>query len=115
MLNATREIALEDVPDPKVVQPTDAVVRVVASCVCGSDLWPYRGINEIDEPQRIGHEFVGVVEELGSKVSTVRVGDFVISPFTYSDNTCPHCQAGFHTACAHRWHLGRQRPRRAHG
>ncbi|MGB3761910.1 MAG: zinc-dependent alcohol dehydrogenase family protein [Ornithinimicrobium sp.] len=101
MLQATRRITLEQVPDPKVVLSTDAVVRVTASCVCGSDLWPYRGINEITEPRRIGHEFVGVVEELGSEVTTLRTGDFVIAPFTYGDNTCAHCQVGMNTACAH--------------
>ncbi len=101
VLQATRQITLEQVPDPKIVVATDAVVRVTASCVCGSDLWPYRGINEIKEPRRIGHEFVGIVEELGADVSTVKVGDFVIAPFTYGDNTCPHCQVGMNTACDH--------------
>lgn len=99
VIHAPRDIRLEDVPDPAVVAPTDAVVRVVASCVCGSDLWSYRGINDVDEPRRIGHEFVGVVEEIGSQVRTVEVGDFVISPFTISDGTCPHCAAGVTSAC----------------
>ncbi len=99
ILQAARQIAVEEVPDPQIVLPTDAIVRVAASCVCGSDLWPYRGINEVREPRRIGHEFVGIVEEVGSEVSTVRVGDFVIAPFTYCDNTCPHCLAGMQTAC----------------
>ncbi|CAN5598506.1 zinc-dependent alcohol dehydrogenase family protein [soil metagenome] len=99
VLQATRKITLDDVPDPKIAAPTDAIVKVTASCVCGSDLWPYRGINEIQEPQRIGHEFVGIVQEVGSEVSTLRTGDFVIAPFTYCDNTCPHCRAGVHTAC----------------
>ena len=67
MLNAPRDIRLEDVPDPRIVQPTDAIVRVTAACVCGSDLWPYRGINEVTKPTRIGHEFVGIVEEVGSR------------------------------------------------
>lgn len=102
VLQAAREITLEHVPDPTVVVPTDALVRVTASCVCGSDLWPYRGINAIEKPRRIGHEFVGVVEELGSQVSTLRVGDFVIAPFTYGDNTCPHCQVGMQSACERR-------------
>lgn len=101
VLHATRDIRLEDVPDPTLHTPTDAIVRVTASCVCGSDLWPYRGINEIKEPTRIGHEFVGIVEETGSQVSTLKVGDFVIAPFTISDNTCPHCQAGITSACNH--------------
>lgn len=99
MLHAARQVTVEEVPDPQIMLPTDAIVRVSASCVCGSDLWPYRGINEVKEPRRIGHEFVGVVEEVGSHVSRVRAGDFVIAPFTYCDNTCPHCLAGMHTAC----------------
>ncbi len=99
LIHATKDIRVEDVPDPRIVLPSDALVRVTASCVCGSDLWPYRGINEVTEPRRIGHEFVGIVEEVGSDVSTLRTGDFVIAPFTYSDNTCPHCRAGVQTAC----------------
>jgi len=99
LLNETRSISLEEVADPTLILSTDAVVKVTASCVCGSDLWPYRGINEVTEPTRIGHEFVGVVEEVGSDVRTVAAGDFVIAPFTYGDNTCPHCRAGFNSAC----------------
>ncbi|MGC1209422.1 MAG: zinc-dependent alcohol dehydrogenase family protein [Ornithinimicrobium sp.] len=99
VLQAARDVTLEDVPDPRIVLATDALVRVTASCVCGSDLWPYRGINPVNEPRRIGHEFVGIVEELGSDVTTLKVGDFVIAPFTYGDNTCPHCQVGMQTAC----------------
>lgn len=101
VIHGPRDIRLEDVPDPNVQQPTDAVVRVTAACVCGSDLWPYRGVTETSQPSRIGHEFVGVVEEIGSGVSTLRVGDFVIAPFALSDNTCAHCRNGIHTSCAH--------------
>ena len=90
ILNAPRDIRLEEVPDLTLVKPTDAIVRVTAACVCGSDLWPYRGINEVTEPTRIGHEFVGIVEEVGAEVRSVRPGDFVVAPFMYSDNTCPH-------------------------
>jgi hypothetical protein len=100
LIHAPRDIRVEDVPDPVVQGPTDAVVRVVAACVCGSDLWPYRGVIETKEPHRIGHEFVGVVEELGSDVSTLKVGDFVIAPFVLSDGTCVHCRNGVHTSCA---------------
>jgi threonine dehydrogenase-like Zn-dependent dehydrogenase len=100
VLNAPRDIQVVDVPDPTVVAPTDAVVRVTAACVCGSDLWPYRGINEVKEPNRIGHEFVGIVEEVGTEVRSLRPGDFVIAPFMYSDNTCPHCQVGIQSACS---------------
>lgn len=101
LLHAPGDIRVEDVPDPQVLTPTDAVVQVVASCVCGSDLWPYRGISPVPRPRRIGHEFVGIVTDTGSDVSTVREGDFVIAPFLWSDNTCPHCLAGMQSACAH--------------
>ncbi len=77
------------------------MVRVVAGCVCGSDLWPYRGLNPAGPPRTIGHECVGVVEEVGSAVTTVGVGDFVVVPFCHSDNTCPHCQVGAHSVCEH--------------
>jgi threonine dehydrogenase-like Zn-dependent dehydrogenase len=100
LIHGPRDIRVEDVPDPEVRRPTDALVRVLAACVCGSDLWPYRGVTPTDEPHRIGHEFVGVVEDLGSEVSTVKVGDFVIAPFALSDNTCVHCRNGVHTSCA---------------
>ncbi len=99
LIHGTRDIRLEEVPDPTVQLPGDAVVRVVAACVCGSDLWPYRGVREVKQPTRIGHEFVGVVEAVGSEVSTVRVGDFVIAPFALSDGTCPHCRNGIQTSC----------------
>ncbi|KNX38218.1 zinc-binding dehydrogenase [Luteipulveratus halotolerans] len=99
LIHAPGDIRLEDVPDPTIIDQGDAVVRVVAACVCGSDLWPYRGENPVPEPRRIGHEFVGVVEEVGRDVRSLRVGDFVIAPFMYSDNTCPHCTAGIQSAC----------------
>ncbi|KQX62142.1 zinc-dependent alcohol dehydrogenase family protein [Angustibacter sp. Root456] len=99
VIHGTRDIRLEDIPDPKVELPSDAVVKVVAACVCGSDLWPYRGVREVKKPQRIGHEFVGVVEEVGADVRTVKPGDFVIAPFALSDNTCIHCQHGIQTSC----------------
>lgn len=99
VLHAARDIRLDDVATPQLYDDTDAIVRVVASCICGSDLWPYRGINQVDGPSRIGHEFVGIVEQVGSTVSTVKMGDFVIAPFTFSDNTCALCQRGVHTSC----------------
>ncbi|GAA1795435.1 zinc-dependent alcohol dehydrogenase family protein [Planosporangium flavigriseum] len=99
LIYGTRDIRLEEVPDPAIRFPTDAVVRVVASCVCGSDLWPYRGVRPVTEPSPIGHEFVGVVEEVGSDVRTVSPGDFVIAPFVVSDNTCRHCRNGINTSC----------------
>jgi alcohol dehydrogenase len=93
-------IVVEDRPKPTIKEPTDAVVRVVLACVCGSDLWFYRGLSEHQEGP-IGHEFIGYVEEVGSEVTAVKSGDFVISPFAFSDGICPHCKAGFHTACEH--------------
>jgi threonine dehydrogenase-like Zn-dependent dehydrogenase len=99
LIHGPRDIRVEDVPDPEVKLPTDALVRVVAACVCGSDLWPYRGVTETSEPHRIGHEFVGVVEDLGDEVSSLKVGDFVIAPFALSDGTCVHCRNGVHTSC----------------
>ena len=101
LIHAARDIRVEDVPDPAVQRPTDALVRVTAACVCGSDLWPYRGVTETSEPHRIGHEFVGVVEDVGTDVSTLSVGDFVIAPFALSDGTCAHCRNGVQTSCVH--------------
>jgi alcohol dehydrogenase len=94
------KIEVREVGKPTIREQTDAIVRVVYACVCGSDLWYYRGIAEHPEGS-IGHEFIGVVEEAGSDVKDLKQGDFVIAPFAYSDNTCPHCQAGFQTACTH--------------
>lgn len=100
MIHAARDVRLEDRPDPSIQKPTDAIVRVVAACVCGSDLWFYRGDNPIEEPFLIGHEFVGIVEAVGQEVRSLSKGDFVIAPFMYSDNTCPHCQVGIQSACS---------------
>jgi len=88
-----------DRPDPSIVEPTDAIVRVVLSCVCGSDLWYYRGDSPFP-PGPVGHEFVGVVEDVGRDVSDIKRGDFVIAPFAFSDGTCPHCRHGITSACA---------------
>jgi hypothetical protein len=99
LLHAPRDIRLETVPDPVIRLPTDAVVRVVATCICGSDLWPYRGAWEITAPRRIGHELVGVVEEVGREVRTLEPGAFVIAPFAISDSACVHCRNGITTSC----------------
>ena len=100
ILTSPGSIELQTVPDPQLTADSDAVVRVVASCICGSDLWPYRGLDgDQSEPRRIGHEFVGVVEQVGSAVGSVQPGDFVIAPFLYSDNTCALCERGVHTSC----------------
>lgn len=98
-IHGTRDIRVSEVPDPVIEAPTDAVVRVVAGCVCGSDLWPYRGENPITPGDTIGHECVGIVEEVGAAVSAFRPGDFVVVPFDHCDNTCPHCLAGAQNAC----------------
>jgi threonine dehydrogenase-like Zn-dependent dehydrogenase len=101
LIYGARDIRVDHVPDPEIHRPTDALVKVVASCICGSDLWPYRGFREVTEPRRIGHEFVGLVEEVGSEVRTVSPGDFVIAPFMISDGTCPSCRRGVQTSCDH--------------
>ena len=93
------DVRVEDVPDSVIKQPTDALVRITASCICGSDLWPY-GSFAGDDPARMGHEFIGVVEDAGAEVSTVKKGDLVVSPFAISDGTCDLCGEGLHTSCA---------------
>jgi threonine dehydrogenase-like Zn-dependent dehydrogenase len=93
------DVRVEDVPDPKVENPTDAVVRITHSCICGSDLWPYKNREATDEGGRIGHEFIGVVEETGSDVSRIQRGDLVVAPFFYADGTCEYCRAGLTSAC----------------
>src|SRR5213593_2275193 len=98
VFTAPRSITVADRPDPVVAAPTDAVVRVVLACVCGSDLWYYRGDSPF-EPGPIGHEFVGVVEDVGADVREITKGDFVIAPFAFSDGTCPHCRHGITSAC----------------
>ena len=98
-IHAPGDIRFEEVPDPVIEEPTDAIVKVVAGCICGSDLWPYRGANDIDSGSTIGHECVGVVEEVGSAVKDFGPGDFVIVPFCHCDNTCAHCLAGVQSVC----------------
>src|ERR1700712_3128120 len=98
IFNEPRSVTAGDRRDPSIVEPTDAIVRVVIACVCGSDLWYYRGDSPF-EPGPIGHELVGVVEDIGSQVRTIKRGDFLIAPFAFSDGTCPHCQHGITTAC----------------
>lgn len=100
-IHAPGDIRFEEVPDPTIEEPTDAIVRVVAGCICGSDLWPYRGANDVTAGDTIGHECVGVVEEVGADVRDFAPGDFVIVPFCHSDNTCVHCRAGVQSACEH--------------
>ncbi|WP_208640930.1 zinc-dependent alcohol dehydrogenase family protein, partial [Streptomyces carpinensis] len=94
------DVRVEDREDPEIIEPTDAIVRLTATCICGSDLWPYRGIEPVDRTL-MGHEYVGVVEEVGAAVETVKPGDFVVGSFVISDNTCEICQAGFQSKCVH--------------
>jgi threonine dehydrogenase-like Zn-dependent dehydrogenase len=102
VLHAPGDVRVEDRPDPRIEQPTDAVIRLAATCVCGSDLWPYRGIETVDGPSPMGHEYVGIVEEVGSEVRTIEPGQFVVGSFFASDNTCEICQAGYQTSCVQR-------------
>jgi threonine dehydrogenase-like Zn-dependent dehydrogenase len=102
VLYGPHDIRFEDVAAPKIIHPTDAILRVSAACVCGSDLWPYRGLQPIDGPTPMGHEYCGIVEEVGNAVTSVTPGQFVIGSFFTSDNTCAHCRAGYQTSCEHR-------------
>ncbi len=106
ILHAPRDVRVEQREDPKIEQPTDAVIRLAATCVCGSDLWPYRGIEPVDGPAPMGHEYVGIVEETGRDVRTIGPGQFVIGSFFASDNTCEICRAGYQSSCLHREALG---------
>ncbi|WP_026257288.1 zinc-dependent alcohol dehydrogenase family protein [Actinopolymorpha alba] len=106
VIHAPGDVRFEERADPKIVNATDAVIRTVATCVCGSDLWDYRGINQVTEPTPIGHEYVGVIEEIGSEVTSLKPGQFVIGSFFASDNTCPRCLAGYQSSCQHRELVG---------
>jgi threonine dehydrogenase-like Zn-dependent dehydrogenase len=106
VLYGPKDVRFEERPAPTIVQPTDAIVRIAAACVCGSDLWPYRGISPTERPTPMGHEYCGVVEEVGSAVKSVKRGQFVIGSFFASDNTCPVCRAGYQTSCLHREAIG---------
>jgi threonine dehydrogenase-like Zn-dependent dehydrogenase len=99
ILYGPRDVRFEDRPDPNIIEPTDAIIRMTAVCVCGSDLWPYRGIEKFDGPQPMGHEYCGVVEEVGRDVKHVRPGQFVVGSFVISDNTCAICQSGYQSRC----------------
>ncbi len=99
VLHAPGDVRLEQRDDPKIIEATDAIIRLSATCICGSDLWPYRGIEKIDGPTKMGHEYIGTVEEVGSEVKNLKVGDFVVGSFVISDNTCEICQAGYQSRC----------------
>ena len=106
VMHAPGDVRVEQREDPKILAPTDAVIRLSATCVCGSDLWPYRGIEAVAGPSPMGHEYVGVVEEVGGEVKNVRPGQFVIGSFFASDNTCEICRAGYQSSCVHREPMG---------
>lgn len=100
------DVRVDERPKPEVVKPTDAIIRLSATCVCGSDLWPYRGIESFDGPMPVGHEYVGIVEDVGSDVRAIRPGQFVVGSFFASDNTCEICRAGYQSSCVRREPIG---------
>ncbi|MDD9369852.1 MAG: zinc-dependent alcohol dehydrogenase family protein [Acidimicrobiales bacterium] len=106
VLHGPGDIRVEQRPDPTIVDATDAIIRLSATCVCGSDLWPYRGIDASDGPAPMGHEYCGIVEEVGRDVTSIRPGQFVIGSFFASDNTCENCRAGYQSSCVHRFPVG---------
>jgi threonine dehydrogenase-like Zn-dependent dehydrogenase len=106
IIYAPRDIRVEERDDPELIHPTDAIIRLAATCVCGSDLWRYRGIEAVDGPTPMGHEYVGVVEQAGREVRNVKPGDFVVGSFFASDNACEICQAGYQSRCAHLEYVG---------
>lgn len=101
-LHGKGDIRCEEVAEPKILKPTGAIIKLAASCVCGSDLWPYRGLQPMGGPAHMGHEYCGVVVEVGDEVKTVKPGQFVVGSFCISDNTCPHCRFGFPSSCEQR-------------
>jgi threonine dehydrogenase-like Zn-dependent dehydrogenase len=106
VLYGPRDIRFEERDTPRIAQPTDAIVKLSATSVCGSDLWPYRGIQAVSEPTPMGHEYCGIVEDVGRSVTKIKPGQFVIGSFFASDNTCPNCQFGYQSSCQHREFVG---------
>jgi threonine dehydrogenase-like Zn-dependent dehydrogenase len=106
VLYGPRDVRFEQRDDPKIMKPTDAVIRMAATCVCGSDLWPYRGLQPVPAPTPFGHEYCGVVEEVGREVTKIKPGQFVVGSFFASDNTCPNCKAGYQSSCQNRELVG---------
>ncbi len=102
ILHGPGDVRYEEVPEPQILKPTDAIIKLSASCICGSDLWPYRGISTVNAPMAMGHEYCGVVTEVGSEVTSIKPGQFVVGSFCISDNTCPHCTYGFQSSCEQR-------------
>lgn len=111
VLYSPGDVRCVEVEDPRIIEPTDAIIKLSASCICGSDLWPYRGLQPVNEPAHMGHEYCGVVVEVGEAVTTVKAGQFVIGSFVLCDNTCPHCRFGFQSSCEKRQFMsGAQAP-----
>src|SRR6266705_2642411 len=106
MLYGPRDLRFEERDTPRIIKPTDAIIRNVATCVCGSDLWPYRGIARVPQPTPMGHEYCGIVEEVGNAVTSIKRGQFVIGSFFASDNNCPNCQIGYQSSCQHKEFVG---------
>ncbi|OLD28724.1 MAG: IMP dehydrogenase [Acidobacteria bacterium 13_1_40CM_3_55_6] len=106
VLYGPRDVRFEEREVPKIMKPTDAVIRISSACVCGSDLWPYRGVQQTTQPTPMGHEYCGIIEEIGRAVNTIKPGQFVIGSFFASDNTCPTCQIGYQSSCQHRELVG---------
>ena len=106
LMYGPRDVRVEDVPEPSIVESTDAIIRIVRACICGSDLWPYRGVDAPQWPMAMGHEYVGIVEEVGGDVSNVRPGQFVVGSFFASDNTCEICRSGYQSSCVQREGVG---------
>jgi threonine dehydrogenase-like Zn-dependent dehydrogenase len=106
VMYAPGDVRVQEREDPRILAPTDAIIHLSATCVCGSDLWPYRGIEPVDRPSPMGHEYVGIVEEIGSEVENIKTGRFVVGSFFASDNTCAICQAGYQSSCIHRELIG---------
>jgi threonine dehydrogenase-like Zn-dependent dehydrogenase len=101
VMYGTHDVRVETVPDAHLIEPTDALVTVTRACICGSDLWPYNSMERTETGKRMGHEFIGLVEDVGSGVRTVKKGDLVVAPFAWSDGTCEFCQKGLQTSCLH--------------
>ena len=106
IMHAPGDVRVAERDDPKIIEPTDAIIRIAAACICGSDLWPYRGIEKLNGPTPMGHEYVGVVEAVGADVKNIKVGDFVVGSFFASDNTCEICRAGYQSRCVHNVVMG---------
>jgi threonine dehydrogenase-like Zn-dependent dehydrogenase len=106
VMYAPGDVRVDDRPEPQILKPTDAIIRLPATCICGSDLWPYRGFDEVNRPTPMGHEYVGIVEEVGAEVTTIKPGQFVVGSFFASDNTCEICRSGYQSSCVQRVGVG---------